>query len=328
MAVLGWLGCLLCALLLVLQFAALGHYFDTTEGLTERYHSLSKTARSKVAIITVGGVIMTGEGYVQRQIDRVRQDKDVKAVVVRVNSPGGTVTGSDYILHHLNRLREERKLPVVVSMGAIAASGGYYVSMSVGDQAKSIYAEPTTTTGSIGVLIPHYDFSGLLQRFDVKDDSLATHPRKETLSLTKPMTDDQRQILTVYLNEAFQRFKVVVKSGRPGFRQDESLLDALATGEVFTGPQAKQRGLVDEIGFLEDAIGRAVELAGLTPERVRVVRFEPPLNLFSLASMQARYDAAEERFSETVELSTPRAYYLWTTIPPLLSRYSTLLVRP
>ena len=104
-----------------------------------------------MAIITVSGVIVDGDGYVKKQIERVRQDEDVKAIVLRVNTPGGTVTGSDYILHHLNRLRAERKLPLVVSMGSVAASGGYYVSMAVGDQPQSIYAEPTTTTGSIGV---------------------------------------------------------------------------------------------------------------------------------------------------------------------------------
>ena len=278
-AALGWIGFAVCALLLIMQFLALQRYFDTTEGLTERYHSLSKVARNKIAIITVSGVIVDGEGYVKKQIERVRQDEDVKAIVLRVNSPGGTVTGSDYILHHLNRLRAERKLPLVVSMGSVAASGGYYVSMAVGDQPKSIYAEPTTTTGSIGVMIPHYDLSGLLERINVKDDTLVTHPRKEMLSMTKPMSEDQRALLAVYLKEAFNRFKQIVKDGRPVFRRDEEALDRLATGEIFTGPQAKERGLVDEIGFIEDAIDRVMELANLTKEATRVVRYEAPLSL-------------------------------------------------
>ena len=100
-------------------------------------------------------------------------------------------------------------------MGSIATSGGYYVAMAVGDQPKSIYAEPTTTTGSIGVIIPHYDLSGLLARLDIKDDSLVSHPRKQMLSMTRPVSADDRRCLEAYLQDAFKRFKGVVKSGRP-----------------------------------------------------------------------------------------------------------------
>lgn len=320
-AALGWIAFAVCALLLITQLVALRQYFDTTEGLTERYHSLSKTARNKVAIITVSGVIVDGDGFVKKQMDRVRQDKNVRAVVLRVNSPGGTVTGSDYILHHLNRLRVERELPLVVSMGSVAASGGYYVAMAVGDQDKSIYAEPTTTTGSIGVMIPHYDLSGLLERISVKDDTLATHPRKEMLSMTKPMSEDQRQLLVVYLNEAFTRFKQIVKDGRPAFRQNEEALNGLATGEIFTGPQAKERGLVDEIGFIEDAIDRVIELAGLTKDKTRVVRYQAPFSIFSLAGLRSPDsppNAGDAALSGALDWGTPRAYYLWTSLPPLV----------
>ena len=143
---LGWLGFLVTAVLLVSQRSR-KEYFDTTKGTQERFHSGAEKGRDKVAIIALRGVIMEGDGFVKRQIDRVRKDKRVKAIVLRVDSPGGTVTGSDYIYHHLKRLRQERDIPLVVSMGSIAASGGYYVSMAVGDQERTIFAEPTTTTG-------------------------------------------------------------------------------------------------------------------------------------------------------------------------------------
>ena len=162
-------------------------YFDSTGGIQEKFHSGSTSARSKVAIIDVSGVIGMSDDFVKKQIDRVREDENVKAVVVRVDSPGGTITGSDYILHHLTELKRDRELPLVVSMGSIAASGGYYVSMAVGDTPNTIYAEPTTTTGSIGVIIPHYDVSGLLARYDVKDDSIVTHPRNQLLIMTLPI---------------------------------------------------------------------------------------------------------------------------------------------
>jgi protease-4 len=315
-ASLGWIGFLFCALLAIGQFAALGQYFDTSGGITEKHHSLSKFASDKIAVISVKGVILSGGGYVKHQIDRVRRDKNVKAIVLRVDSPGGTVTGSDYILHHLNKLREDRELPLVVSMGSIAASGGYYVSMAVGDQEDSIFAEPTTTTGSIGVMIPHYDVSGLMERFDVKDDTLATHPRKEMLSMTKPMPDDHRAILEQYLDEAFTRFKEIVRQGRPAFRGDEGILDELATGEVFTAGQAVEHGLVDRIGFVEEAIDRAIEMAGLDKEKTRVVEFERPVTLLDLGFIQSRQGRYE---GEWLDLATPRAYYLWTMLPPLMA---------
>lgn len=315
-ATIGWTGFFIAGLMLISQYVLLGEYFDTTGGIQEKYHSLEKFAGNKVAIITVKGMIVSGEGYVKRQIERVRQDDSVKAVVVRVDSPGGTVTGADYIFHHLTKLRDEREIPLVVSMGSMATSGGYYVAMAVGDQPKSIYAEPTTTTGSIGVMIPHYDISGLLARFDVKDDTIATHPRKEMLSMTKPMTDDHRQLLEAYLNEAFERFKSIVKKGRPAFRENEAKLDELATGEVFTANQALQHGLIDEIGFEEDAIDRVIELAGLDKDNTQVVRYEAPFSLFGLSA--ASSGARSSQLEQLLEMGTPRAYYLWTQLPPLL----------
>ena len=270
-------------------------------------------------------VIIEGDGFVKRQIDRVREDKNVKAIVLRINSPGGTVTGSDYIYHHLSRLRKERKLPMVVSMGSMAASGGYYAAMAVADQPKSIYAEPTTTTGSIGVIIPHYDISGLLSRYDVKDDSIASHPRKQMLSMTRPIPDDHRRILQQYVDDSFDRFKDIVKSGRPAFRENPELLDELATGEIFSAMQAKENGLVDEIGFIEDAIDRALEMAGLDKETTRVVRYQKHVGLLDLPALAVSRSERSSDLSKLLELSTPRAYYLATSLPPFAASYAQLL---
>lgn len=310
---LGWIGLAMCLPVFLALFAGFHDYFDTSGGIQEKYHSLSKSARDKIAVIQVKGVIMDGDGYVKRQIDRVRRDDKVKAVVVRIDSPGGTVSGSDYLYHHLNKLRDEKDVPLVVSMGSMAASGGYYLAMAVGDQEDSIFAENTTTTGSIGVIIPHYDISGLLERYDVKNDSIVSHPRKQLLSMTKETTPEEREILQNYVNESFDRFKDVVRSGRPAFRENEDALNQLATGEIFSANQAEKSGLVDKIGFLEDAIGRAIELAGLSPKEVRVVTFKQPLTLFgALTSGRARTDAWE---SLTLQLAVPRAYYLMTSLP-------------
>jgi protease-4 len=156
-------------------------YFQTGAGVREKYHSGSQESRNKIAVIRIEGVIVSGDGYVRDQIDRVRDDENVRALVVRVDSPGGTVTGSHYIYHHLRELiaAKEAELgagefPVLVSMGSIAASGGYYVSMAVGPQKDAIFAEPTTTTGSIGVILPHYNLGGLMQQYGVESDAVAS----------------------------------------------------------------------------------------------------------------------------------------------------------
>jgi protease-4 len=313
---LGWAGLLFCIPLLLGMYAGFHEYFDTTGGIQEKYHSLAKYGTNKVAVITIEGVIMDGDGFVKRQIDRVTDDDDIKAVVIRIDSPGGTVNGSDFIYHHLRKLRQSKAIPMVVSMGGMAASGGYYIAMAVGDQERSIFAEPTTTTGSIGVIIPHYDLSGLLQRWDIKDDSIASNPRKQMLSMTKATSAEDREILKRYVHESFLRFKEIVRSGRPAFERDQQALDQLATGEIFSAQQAKEHGLVDEIGFVEDAIDRAIELAQLPRDTVRVVTYRRMPNLFSMLG----YHQAEAHPLETLsrELAMPRAFYLATTWPTLI----------
>jgi protease IV len=319
---LGWAGFILCGLYALVQMYALRDYFDTTKGLTEKYHSGEKYASNKIAIIRIAGIIAEGDGYAKRQIDRVRDDESVKAVVVRVDSPGGTVTGSDYLFHHLTRLRKEREIPLVVSMGSIAASGGYYVSMAVGDQEKSIFAEPVGATGSIGVIIPHYDLTGALEALNIENDSIASHENKQMLSMTKKITPEQREILQQYVMESFDRFKNVIQQGRPYFRENPDKLEALATGEVFSAMRAKELGLVDETGFLEDAIARAAELANLKEDKYRAVEYDAPFKLESLIGFAGTATRRGDLVS-LLDLTTPRAYYLVPTLPALLDTRPT-----
>jgi protease-4 len=325
---LGWLLFVICLLMLISKHRSTREYFDTSEGIIEHYHSLSQTATDKVAILDIEGVIGSGS-YAKRQIDRIARDTNIVAIVLRVNSPGGTVTGSDYIYHHLKKLKEKTKLPIVVSMGGIAASGGYYVSMAVGSEEDSIFAEPTTTTGSIGVIIPHYDLSGLMARFDIKDDSVFSHERKQILSMTQAMPAEHRVILQDHVNDAFKRFKQIVMAGRPALKNDENILvdtisgRNLATGEVFTANMALQYGLIDRIGFIEDAIQRAIELArqknsSLDPDNIRVVRYDAPAGFLDFIPLIRSQQAPNGTLQALLELSIPRRYYLSTTLPALI----------
>ncbi len=323
-----WLPWVLLGLSLTFNMGLMASYQDylqTDTNIEERFFSHEIAARDKVAIIDISGVIISGEGFVKRQIDRVRDDDQVKAVVLRVDSPGGTITGSHIIYHRLKELCREKEIPLVVSMGSIAASGGYYVSMAVGvnrdlgidENAKVIFAEPTTTTGSIGVILPHYNVEGLMKKWNIENDSVKSHPLKDMGSITRKMTDEERAKFQAYIDDSFDRFKEVIVYGRPHFGRNRGDLDALATGEIFTSNQARANRLVDAEGFLEDAVDAAIVLAKLEPQDVRVVRFTPPKTLIDVLGGSAEAPTARFDVAALFDLSTPRAYYLYSWFPPL-----------
>ena len=317
----GWLAFFIVLIELLMANAAHKEYLHPDSPIQERYYSLAQDGTDKVAIISVEGVIMNAEGYVKSQIDRVREDKDVKAVVLRVNSPGGTVNGADGIYHQLLKLNTpERKIPLIVSMGGIAASGGYYISMAVAGQPDTIYCEPTTWTGSIGVIIPHYDIADLLESWHIQDDSLVSHPLKQLGSPTKKFSPEMKEkemaVLQGLVNDAFAGFKGVVKAGRPNLTDEQ--IKEVATGQVFSANQAVANGLVDQQGFLDDAIDRAIVLAKLDKAKTRAVKYHRPTSLVEGllgGNAAARSPGGEINLSALLDLATPRAYYLWTFLP-------------
>ncbi|HEY1600477.1 MAG TPA: signal peptide peptidase SppA [Pirellulales bacterium] len=307
----------LCSfVILALGLGALSAAFEGADTqVTEHYHSLSKTATDKIAIITVDGAILDGEGFIKKQIDHVHDDPHVRAIVLRVNSPGGTVTASDYLYHHLRKMVEARKIPIVVSMGGLAASGGYYIAMAVGPEEKVIFAEPTTWTGSIGVIIPHYNVAGLMKHWEVEEDSIKSGPLKQMGTPTRPMTTEEKEIFKELVDDSFQRFQNIVKAGRPAFAKDPEALAKVTTGQVFTADQAVANGLVDEQGYIEEAIARATSLAGLSEPNVRVVKYKQRANLLSMPfNAEAR---SPWNVAAMLDLATPRAYFLCNWQLPL-----------
>jgi protease-4 len=303
---------------------AFSQYFQRDGRVVEKWHSLSKSAASKVAIVSVSGAIMGGEGFARSQLDRVEEDESVKAIVLRVDSPGGTVSGSDELHHRLARLAEKRQLPVVVSMGGIAASGGYYLAMANGGRDDVIFAEPATLTGSIGVIIPAFDLSQMLKRLDVRDDSIASGPLKQMLSPTRDRPPEiavrEREVLQSLVDDMFRRFKAIVRSGRP--KLDAEAVDKVATGQIFTASQALEAGLVDRIGFLEDAVQRAVELAGLTESSARVVKYTRPKGLLDEVLGGRPTPGAWTTLEAFADMTAPRGWYLCSWWPALVATTS------
>jgi protease-4 len=294
---------------------------ESDRRVQEKFFSHKEHAQDKVAIISIEGVILEAEdGFVKREIDHVMKDPNVKAVVLRIDSPGGSMSGSDYLYHHLVHLRDNhggQKLPIVVSMGGIAASGGYYAAMAVGHQSDAIFAEPTTFTGSIGVIIPHYNVVGLMEKYGVADDSVASNPLKTMGSMTKPMTEEEKKIFQELIDQSFGRFKEVVREGRSRFQKDPAALDDLATGRIYSAEQAQTSGLVDKIGFIEDAVDRAISLAHLDEDNVKVVKYKRETGLAALFSGGDGRAASAPDLKTLLEMTTPRAYYLCTWLPGL-----------
>jgi protease-4 len=214
---------------------------------------------------------------------------------------------------------EKKQIPIVVSMGSIAASGGYYVSMAVGHNPDTIFAEPTCFTGSIGVIIPHYNVSGFMTEHGLADDSIASHELKKMGSITKPMTPEEKEIFERLVNDSFAHFKEIVRSGRSEFAKNPKKLDALATGQIYTAEQAVNKKLVDKVGFLEDAVERAIELADLDSVKVKVVRYKQEAGLSSIL-LGGQSDKSESlELRALLEMTTPKAYYLASWLPGLAS---------
>jgi protease-4 len=325
---LAWILVVVLIVVIVTMFSKYRSYLQTNPPLNEKYFSHNPTGSDKVAIITVEGTIMHTDGFAKWQIDRVRDDSSVKAVVLRVDSPGGTITGSHYLYHHLQKLRTEKGVPLVVSMGGLAASGGYYVSMAAGNTPDAVFAEPTTWTGSIGVVIPHYDISELLHKWNIEDDSIASHPLKLMGSPTRKPSEEyaakEKEILEQLVNESFEDFKDIVKSGRPALAADGKALDQATTGQIFTAKQAQKLGLVDKLGFLEDAVDRAIELANLDRDNVRVVKYIEPKGLIEKALGLPFTDSAKLDLGTLLDLTAPRAYYLCTWLPAVAASHSAV----
>jgi protease IV len=321
---LAWFLVILLIVVVVYMSSRYWSYFQVNPRIDEKYVALNQFGADKIAIITVEGTIMHSDGFAKWQIDQVRDDPSVKGVVIRVDSPGGTITGSHYLYHHLLKLQKEKSadgqvFPLVVSMGGLAASGGYYISMAVGNTPDTIFAEPTTWTGSIGVVIPHYDLSALLESWKIEDDSIASHPLKLMGSPTRKPSEEiaakERDILNQLVAESFAGFKDIVKSGRPALSADAEKLEQATTGQIFSAIQAKNLGLVDKFGFVEDAADRAIELAGLDREDVRLVKYVKRKGLVEQAMELPSAKNGSLDLGALLDLTTPRAYYLCTWLP-------------
>ncbi|MGB7156472.1 MAG: signal peptide peptidase SppA, partial [Tepidisphaeraceae bacterium] len=272
----------------------------------------------RVAVIPVSGII---DAEAAQQFDRfmkiAEEDKHVKAVVIEIDSPGGTVTASDEMHHRvaqfkLEMAKQNRNVPVVTAMASVAASGGYYLACAT----DFVFAQPTTITGSIGVIAPRLNVSRLADKWGIEDRSIVATGAdyKDAGSSFKPEEPNEIAYIQALIDQSFGRFKEVVDKGRKG--KLTSPLAEVANGKVFLGPEALTLGLVDQVGYLEDAYLHAGK--GLT--RMQVVRYQNPPSLLEALSARSNVGAVNASpsginvqldWQKLLELSTPRMLYLW-----------------
>jgi protease-4 len=293
---------------------------DQTQPLRE--FTLQGAEKEKILVITVRGNIsnepeqeLLGKkpSMVQEVVSQLRQaerDDQVKAVLLKIDSPGGSVTASDVLYHEIAAFKSRTGSKVVASMMDMATSGGYYIALP----ADHIVAHPTTLTGSVGVIFYQPKVDGLMEKIGVGVDVSKSGKNKDIGSPFRPSTEEEKRILQGLTDKLGQRFLDLVKKHRGIEGQD---LDEVATARVFLGEDAKNLGLVDELGYLSDALKKTKSLAGL-PQDARVVVYRRTEyandNLYNPATT---WEGG--RYPALVDLGLPASmshlstgfYYLW-----------------
>jgi len=207
----------------------------------------------KVGIIEITGIITDSKNVIHN-LKRFREDNSIKAIVLRIDSPGGGVGPAQEIFREIRKTVGVKK--IVASMGAVAASGGYYIAAGT----DGIVANPGTITGSIGVIIRFANFEDLLSKIGLTPVVVKSGEYKDTGSPVRKMTKEERKILQNFVNQIHKQFIIAVAEGR---NMDQSKVEPLADGRIFTGEEAKNLGLIDRIGNLEDAVEWAGRMAGI-----------------------------------------------------------------
>lgn len=280
-------GCAVVALVFVAFFVLIG--------VISRMDDWSFKSGDKVAVLPVTGLIADSESTID-QLKKFAKDDSVKAIVLRINSPGGGVGPSQEIYEEVKKLKGKKI--VVASMGALAASGGYYIACA----AQKVYANPGTITGSIGVIVQFVNVKDLIEKIGLKGMVVKSGPFKDIGSPVREMKAEERDLLQVVVDNVHSQFVAAVAEGRQMHRDSVA---KIADGRIFSGEQAKALGLVDALGNLEDAVAEAGKMAKIEGEP-RVVT--PPKKKLSI--LELLKEEAESIIGEKLAEHRTRFEYL------------------
>lgn len=216
---------------------------------------------------------------VKEELDKAAEDEEVKALILRINSPGGTVNASDLLYHEIMQFKKKKNVKVVACFLGMATSGGYYVAAA----ADYIVAQPTTLTGSIGTIALKFNVQGLMEKVGVEEETIKSGDKKDIWSPFRPSTSEERKILQGIIDEYQGRFLTVVREGRA--KMTKSDVAIISDGRVFSGPQAMELHLVDQLGYLNDAVQWARSAVGM--EQAKLVVYHRPgtyaSNIYSMS---------------------------------------------
>lgn len=307
-------------------------FFNNLEGSADKWFNLGDDpfdeqviekgqSVDKIVVLHLSGVIQettdastffTSSGYNHenflKQLDYAEKDNQVKAIIIRVNSPGGGVVESAQIHDKIVDIQKNAKKPVYISMGSMAASGGYYISAP----AHKIFALPETMTGSLGVIIQGYNFSKLAEKYGVEFVTIKSGPYKDILSSTREMTKDERKIIQQLIDNSYEEFLKVISEGR---NMPIEEVRKIADGRIYDGRQALELHLIDEFGDLDDVIESVKKEQKL--DRARVVEYKDHLSLVNFFSYSAQKIFRGESEVDTLikllsENHSPRLMYLYS----------------
>ena len=302
---------LLCNLFLFMVIIAMATMVGGTgETVYEKYTLIDGTGIDSVAVINIQGVIQQELSEdIRKKFKAATEDENVKAVIVRIVSPGGTVSASDQIHHEISKYKQATGNPVVAFMQTVAASGGYYSAVAC----DHIIAEPTVITGSIGVIMNNFVLKDLLnEKLGITPVTVKSGEKKDWPSAFNETTDEQIQYLQDKLiGPAYQRFVSLVINGRGGVLTEEQVLK-LADGSIFSAFEALDEKLIDEIGYIENAIMAAEKLAGITG--AQVFEYREPFSLASLVSAKTNVTLPFDTDSLT-QMLAPQLLYMWQVQP-------------
>ncbi|EDL65342.1 signal peptide peptidase SppA [Bacillus sp. SG-1] len=278
------------------------------------------SAAKRIAVLEVEGVIQDvntatsifeSPGYnhelFMEQLRRVQEDDSIRAVILKVNSPGGGVVESAQIHEKLVEIQEEAKKPIYVSMGSMAASGGYYIAAP----AEKIFASRETLTGSLGVIMQSINYSELAEKYGVDFVTIKSGPHKDIMSPTREMTEEEREILQSMVNNSYEGFVDVIAQGR-GMSEDQ--VKKIADGRVYDGIQAKEINLIDDFGYIEDVIAQMKK--DLKLEDAQVIEYTNDGGFASLLDMGAKRLAGGDIEAAALmkilsQPNSPRLMYLY-----------------
>jgi len=243
---------------------------------------------------------------VREELRKAEDDERVKALIVRINSPGGTITASDVLYHELLAFKTRKKVPVIAAIMDVGASGGYYAALA----ADTIVVNPTTITGSIGVVMVTVNAQGLLEKIGVAPLAIKSGPMKDAGSPFRSLTEPERAVFQGIIDDMYGRFVGLIAQSR---KMPEDRVRAFADGRIYTADQALKLGLVDRIGYLEEVVALTRERAGL--DEAKVVMYHRPkeyrANIYSLTPPPSTAESTLAQFAAALGGGGPRFLYLW-----------------